>query len=187
MRGRLRRRRRPQVARHAMSRSEGCVTHGRTSVHATSPRLSPGLVWRRWLALLFEHIKFARAHLAAAVQRPHQRQEARVVRAAAEGELVQSAGRRRVPLDPVPLPFPPCDLRAPLRIWPSVRMAAPELTDDGFAHGRRARDRRRPQRWQRPSSCRRRRSQSRSGGSGRPLRALAMRAPRHRWVTLACG
>ena len=43
-----------------------------------------------------------------------------------------------------------------------------KLTDDGFAHDRRVCDRRRPQRWQRPSSWRGRRSQCSSGGSGRP-------------------
>ena len=131
-----------------------------------SPRPSPDLVWSRWSSFLFELIKLVRALLAAAAQRLHQRHEARAGRAAAEGELARSAARRCVPLGPVPLPFLPCSPRAPLRIWPSVRLAARKLTDDGFAHDRRARDRRRPPRWQRPSFGRRRRSQRNSGGEG---------------------
>ena len=90
-----------------------------------SPRPSPDLVWSRWSSFLFELIKLVRALLAAAAQRLHQRHEARAGRAAAEGELEQSASSRRVPLDPVPLAPLPWSLRAPLRIWQAGRFGGP--------------------------------------------------------------
>ena len=133
-----------------------------------STRPSPDIVWSRCSSLLFELIKVLRALFAAAAQRLHQRQEAREGRAAVEGEPVRAIGSRRVPLVPVPIPCLPCSPRAPFRLWPSVRSVRKKLTDDGFAHDRRVCDRRRPQRWQRPSSWRGRRSQCSSGGSGRP-------------------